>query len=66
MVPVENRRRPRRSPHGRAASSPGEPGGKTSITVNYYHAPGADKVPTPDYELFETVVLTKRRGHRHR
>jgi hypothetical protein len=42
---------------------PGEPGGKTSITVNYYHAPGADKVPTPDYELFETVVLTKRRGH---
>jgi len=43
---------------------PNEPGGKTSITVNYFHAPGADKVPTPDYELFETVVLSKRRGGR--
>jgi hypothetical protein len=44
---------------------PGEHGGKTSITINYYHAPGADKVPTPDYELFETVVLAKaRRGRR--
>ena len=40
---------------------PGELGGKTSITINYYHAPGADKVPTPDYELFETVVLAKHR-----
>ena len=41
---------------------PGEHGGKTSITIRYYHAPGADKVPTPTYELFETVVLSKRRG----
>jgi hypothetical protein len=44
---------------------PGEGHGKTSITINYYHAPGADKVPTADYELFETVVLAKhRRGKR--
>ena len=45
---------------------PGREGGKTSITINYYHAPGADKVPTPNYELFETTVLTKhvkRRKH---
>ena len=41
---------------------PGERGGKTSITIRYYHAPGADKVPTPDYELFETVVLAKHRS----
>jgi hypothetical protein len=40
---------------------PGLPGGKTSITINYYHAPGADKVPNPNYELFETVVLAKDR-----
>jgi hypothetical protein len=40
---------------------PGEPGGKTSITMNYYHAPGADKTPTADYELFETIVLEKKR-----
>jgi hypothetical protein len=39
--------------------------GKTTITINYYHAPGADKVPTSDYELFETIVLSKhRRGRR--
>jgi Calcineurin-like phosphoesterase/Purple acid Phosphatase, N-terminal domain len=43
---------------------PGVPGGKTSITVRYYHAPGADKVPTSDYELFETVVLAKERRGR--
>lgn len=40
---------------------PGEHGGKTTITMNYYHAPGADKTPTSDYELFETVTLTKPR-----
>jgi hypothetical protein len=47
---------------------PGDEGGKTSITVNYYHAPGADKAPTPDYELFETIVLSKhqKRHRRHR
>ncbi|WP_323122386.1 purple acid phosphatase family protein [Burkholderia alba] len=42
---------------------PGERGGQTSITVNYYHAPGADQTPTANYELFETIVLSKtRRG----
>jgi hypothetical protein len=40
---------------------PGERGGKTSITMNYYHAPGADQTPTADYELFETIVLQKKR-----
>jgi hypothetical protein len=40
---------------------PGEPGGKTTITVRYFHAPGADKSPTADYELFETVILSKGR-----
>jgi hypothetical protein len=40
---------------------PGSAGGKTSITIRYYHAPGADKVPTPNYELFETIVLAKSR-----
>jgi hypothetical protein len=39
---------------------PGEHGGKTTITMNYYHAPGADQTPTADYELFETIVLEKR------
>jgi hypothetical protein len=44
---------------------PGTAHGQTSITVRYYHAPGADTVPTSNYELFETVVLAKdRRGHR--
>ena len=27
---------------------PGEPHGKTSITMHYYHAAGADRAPTPD------------------
>lgn len=40
---------------------PGEHGGKTTIAMNYYHAPGADHKPTSDYELFETVTLTKAR-----
>lgn len=40
---------------------PGKPGGKTTITMNYYHAPGADKTPTATYELFETIVLAKER-----
>ncbi|HEY6458367.1 MAG TPA: hypothetical protein VIY90_24065, partial [Steroidobacteraceae bacterium] len=45
---------------------PGYPAGKTSITMRYYHAAGADRIPTPDYRLFETVVLAKDRrddGH---
>ncbi|KAA1010796.1 metallophosphoesterase family protein [Paraburkholderia panacisoli] len=40
---------------------PGQPGGETTITMNYYHAPGADQTPTPDYELFETIELKKKR-----
>lgn len=40
---------------------PGKPNGKTSITMRYYHAVGADRAPTPDYELFDTVVLAKDR-----
>jgi len=45
---------------------PGEEGGKTTITVRYYHAPGADKTPTATYDLFDTVVLSKGRGERER
>jgi hypothetical protein len=41
---------------------PGEPGDRTTITVRYYHATGADKTPTATYELFETIVLAKHRG----
>ena len=42
---------------------PGTPGGKTSITISYYHALGADAAATSNYELFETVVLAKpKRG----
>jgi hypothetical protein len=40
---------------------PGTRGGKTSITIRYYHAVGAEKVPTSDYALFETMVLAKNR-----
>jgi len=40
---------------------PGSSGGKTSITIRYYHAAGADRLPTPDYQLFETLVLAKAR-----
>jgi hypothetical protein len=40
---------------------PGTPSGKTSITIRYYHACGADREPTPNYELFETLVLEKPR-----
>jgi hypothetical protein len=29
--------------------------------MNYYHAPGADQTPTPNYELFETIELKKKR-----
>jgi hypothetical protein len=44
---------------------PGEPGGKTTITVNYYHAVGATAtVGTSSYTLFDTIVLAKRRGDR--
>jgi len=40
---------------------PGKPGGKTSITVRYFHAPGADKAATANYDLFETIALEKDR-----
>jgi hypothetical protein len=40
---------------------PGAAGGETSIMISYYHALGADRVPTSNYELFETVTLAKRR-----
>jgi len=40
---------------------PGTPGGKTSISISYYHALGADMAATANYELFETVVLAKTR-----
>jgi hypothetical protein len=39
---------------------PGEHGERTSITMSYYHAPGADKTPTADYVLFESIVLEKK------
>jgi 3',5'-cyclic AMP phosphodiesterase CpdA len=40
---------------------PGIARGRTSITIRYYHAAGADRVPTSNYELFETIVLAKGR-----
>jgi hypothetical protein len=45
---------------------PGVPRGKTSITIRYYHAPGADRVPTSEYELFETLVVAKDRRDEER
>jgi Calcineurin-like phosphoesterase/Purple acid Phosphatase, N-terminal domain len=45
---------------------PDIPTGKTSITIRYYHAAGADRLPTSNYELFETLILEKdRRDGRH-
>jgi hypothetical protein len=38
--------------------------GRTSITMRYYHAVGADQAPTADYELFDTVVMVKDRRDR--
>jgi 3',5'-cyclic AMP phosphodiesterase CpdA len=53
---------------------PGEvPGGRTSITIRYFHAVGADPVnpasgrpgsPTPTYTEFETVTLVRHRSDR--
>ena len=40
---------------------PGAPQGKTSITMSYYHAVGADHAPSSSYELFDKVVLAKDR-----
>jgi hypothetical protein len=40
---------------------PGSHGGKTTITMNYYHALGADQTATATYDLFETITLSKHR-----
>jgi 3',5'-cyclic AMP phosphodiesterase CpdA len=40
---------------------PGQPQGQTMITMRYYHAVGADRTPTANYELFDTIVLAKNR-----
>jgi hypothetical protein len=40
-------------------------GGKTSITIRYYHALGADKQPVARYELFDSLVLLKNRRDRN-
>jgi alkaline phosphatase D len=40
---------------------PGQPGGRTSITMRYYHAVGLDRSPTSNYEVFDTMVLAKQR-----
>ena len=40
---------------------PGGANEPTTITVRYYHAPGADHAGTADYQLFDTVVLAKER-----
>jgi hypothetical protein len=37
------------------------PGGKTSVTVRYFHAAGANRGPTSRYELFDSIVLIKDR-----
>jgi 3',5'-cyclic AMP phosphodiesterase CpdA len=40
---------------------PDGPTGKTSITLRYYHAVGADRSASASYELFDTIVLEKLR-----
>jgi hypothetical protein len=40
---------------------PDLPNGRTSITIRYFHALGADGAPTSHYELFDRVVLIKDR-----
>jgi len=37
------------------------PNGRTSITIRYFHAVGADRAPSSRYELFDRVVLVKDR-----
>lgn len=50
---------------------PGTPGGKTYITVSYFHATGADPInpntgttgkPNPNYTLLETFTLVRNRA----
>ena len=45
---------------------PGVGNGRTSITMSYYHAVGADRGASADYALFETIVIAKasRQGER--
>ena len=45
---------------------PQVPGGKTSITMRYYHAVGADQTPTAHYTLFDTMVVSKDRRDGHK
>jgi hypothetical protein len=40
---------------------PGAANQPTTITLRYYHAPGADHGGSSDYQLFDTVVLAKER-----
>lgn len=40
---------------------PGPEGGRTSITMRYYHATTADRGPSAQYELFDTLVVSKSR-----
>jgi 3',5'-cyclic AMP phosphodiesterase CpdA len=40
---------------------PQVPSGRTSITMRYYHAVGADRSPSAEYTLFDTMVLIKDR-----
>lgn len=43
---------------------PGKPGGKTTITMSYYHAVGAGLAASGDYQLFERIMLAKPRRDR--
>jgi hypothetical protein len=43
---------------------PGATDAPTTITVSYYHATGADAGATPDYQLFDKIVLAKDRRER--
>ncbi len=40
---------------------PRVPRGKTTITLRYFHARGADQSPTSSYELFDSIVIAKDR-----
>ncbi len=53
--------RPEPTPTGSRTSQvdPGEPGGNTTITVTYYHAP-TQTTGTPSYSVLETFQLTRR------
>jgi Calcineurin-like phosphoesterase len=43
---------------------PGAADTPTTITVSYYHASGADGGATPDYQLFDKIVIAKDRRDR--